>query len=162
MTAKFLHAVLPSSPVSVNALYRPDKWGKLVLSKAGKQYKQAVIEHLRQAWLFDLNKFPKTEMYQFRYVVYMPLKELFTVGKTAKHPIQARDVSNFQKALEDSIAELTQIDDRCYFDVRGIKLPVREDEKGNPIEQPRTEVWLFLLDGLDGLKEEIESWPRNE
>lgn len=163
-TSKALVAEIASSPPSMNSMYRPNKWGRLVLSAEGKRYKRRVQNTLHEQWTLTASGFfDKEKAYELGIVVVMESDKIYNKGwpTKAKARFKRVDVSNLVKIVEDAVSEFAQLDDSHNFRVVVQKTPALEDE------EPCVIVWLRPMDPervpeflTDLLEDEWQENPR--
>src|SRR3990167_6563237 len=93
-----LQITIKGVPPSLNSLYRISKYGKMYLTKEGKDFKNRVQDFLM--FRFDIKKhYPKPSEQPFQLEITYYLEKLI-------------DIDNLQKILLDSLQRLIYINDK--------------------------------------------------
>lgn len=138
-----IYMTLPSVPPSVNSMYMTVVKGRgkgratiRTLTKKGRAYKNEAKAYLAQNFQGELLKFEKNKPYllfiRFHFV------GTHTKGwpKDAQSRYKKLDVTNYLKAFEDVLSDVTGVDDSHNFVVVAHKVDDSE---------PMTEVWAWEM-----------------
>lgn len=110
-----LEVLIPGLPPSLNNMYPTSRQGRRYVSKEGKAFKK--LAKAIVAIAIRGNQLAPDEWYHVRIDFYTQL--FYKNGKPKKW-----DVTNHQKAVEDSLAEAVGVDDSRFLVVWGRKLPI--------------------------------------
>jgi hypothetical protein len=109
----------------------------IILSAAGRKFKTEMASHLAKTFPRELKVMKPNYPYAIFARYYMEQVENKTYPKTAKTRYKHFDTTNRIKLLEDTIADVSAVDDSHYLIATGWKT------EGLP---ERTDIWIWNLE----------------